>query len=433
MNLKIVLSLLAIGGWTTSAQAATNVLQLTPALLNLHAEELRTNAPALRAADHRVEAARAGTEAVRVWDDPEVSLGTMLAPGRMRRDDGDLIYGVSQKLPLFGRPAAAREAASAEARSAETRADYQFQLLRLELVRRFLAAAEADHDASLTGEDLDWLDSLVATAEERFKAGQGNSTDTLRLRNERDLVLSRLATQEQLALQARRELNRVLNREPGSPWPTLRLPDPGPEVRFNEGLRKLALRNEARLKVLRREADVAVAQVDVARRTAKPEVRVFGELRQHLGSGDVREGMVGVGLTVPWFNRGRYRAEVARASGEADAARFDVADYERFVPVEAERVATLADNARREALALRDQVLPRTEEIIELQRRAWTAGEEDLSRVLETRRQWIENRRLLVAAVAEQWRMLAELTLCCGLADLEALEMLPAGGKEQNP
>ena len=31
---------------------------------------------------------------------------------------------------------------------------------------------------------------------------------------------------------------------------------------------------------------------------------------------------------------------------------------------------------------------------------------------------------MLANATAEQWQMLAEITLCCGLADLEALEAL---------
>jgi hypothetical protein len=49
-----------------------------------------------------------------------------------------------------------------------------------------------------------------------------------------------------------------------------------------------------------------------------------------------------------------------------------------------------------------------------------------LSEVLEGRRMLLEARLMAVRAVAEQYQMLAELVLCCGLGDLEALRMIGA-------
>ena len=49
--------------------------------------------------------------------------------------------------------------------------------------------------------------------------------------------------------------------------------------------------------------------------------------------------------------------------------------------------------------------------------------------MLETRRLLLEARLLRARAVADQFEMLSELVLCCGLGDLEALQMLNAGVK----
>jgi outer membrane protein TolC len=425
MKTKCLLSLLALGLQAALAGPdQVGAIHLTPSVMNQFAEELRTNAPSLHAAEARTDGARANVAAVRTWADPEVSLGKMFAEDAMRRNEGDLLYGVSQKLPLFGQPQAARSAAEAAGRAAEARSRYQFQLLRLELVQQLLKKAVLDHHATLAAEDLEWQASLTRIVEARFKAGQGRAADILRSQNERDLLAANATNQVDLARQAGRELSRLLGRDPQIRWPTLHLPDLGPEVPFNLHIRQLTLRNEARLKVLRSEAANSEARVDVVRRAARPDVKVFGELRQYSGSGELRQGMVGIGLSIPWFNRGHYKAELSRARAESEAARYDVEDYERIVPVEAERVATLANNARRQALALRDQVIPRTEEMIEVLRRNWTAGEADLLPLLTARREWIDTRRMEAEAVSEQWRMLAELTLCCGLADLEALDML---------
>ena len=42
-------------------------------------------------------------------------LGGMVADKEMRAEDGDILYGVEQKLPLFGRPGLARKVAQADA------------------------------------------------------------------------------------------------------------------------------------------------------------------------------------------------------------------------------------------------------------------------------------------------------------------------------
>jgi outer membrane protein TolC len=414
-------------GWQSVLAASDpQPLHLTPAVMNRFSEELHTNAPSLLAAEARTVAARANTDAVRTWADTEVSLGGMVAADPMRRDEGDLIYGVAQKLPLFGQPQAARTAAEAAAKTAQAGNDYRFQLLRLELVQQLLKKAVLDYDVTISSDDLGWQESLTRIAEERYKSGLGTSADILRLRNEHDRLAADFTNRIDLARQAGRDLSRLLCRDPQVAWPVLHLPELGPEIRFNDGLRQLTLRNEARLKVLRREAEGSEARVDVVRRAARPDVKLFGELRQYSGSGELRQGMIGIGLSIPWFNRGHYKADLSRARAEAEAARYDVEDYERIVPVEAERVATVANNARREALALRERIIPRTDELITVLRRNWTAGEADLLPLLTARREWIDNQRLLAEATAEQWRMLAEITLCCGLADLEALELLNA-------
>ena len=44
--------------------------------------------------------------------------------------------------------------------------------------------------------------------------------------------------------------------------------------------------------------------------------------------------------------------------------------------------------------------------------------------VLEARRMVLEGRTMQARAVAEQYQMMADLVLCCGLGDLESLQML---------
>ena len=50
--------------------------------------------------------------------------------------------------------------------------------------------------------------------------------------------------------------------------------------------------------------------------------------------------------------------------------------------------------------------------------------------VVETRRMLLDARLMYARAVAEQYTMMAELVLCCGLGDFEALEMIGALPKD---
>ena len=72
--------------------------------------EARTNHPALKAADSRVRAATLNAGAVRTWDDPMAMFGGSVYgdKGFKPDEDGNLAYGVEQKLPLWGRPKLAR-------------------------------------------------------------------------------------------------------------------------------------------------------------------------------------------------------------------------------------------------------------------------------------------------------------------------------------
>ncbi len=92
--------------------------------------------------------------------------------------------------------------------------------------------------------------------------------------------------------------------------------------------------------------------------------------------------------------------------------------------------------AHREAVALRDEVIPRAEQAFAAAHAGWSNGRGMLNDVLEARRMILDSRRMLARAITEEWSAMSELVLCCGLGDLEALEILarkPAASAEPVP
>lgn len=427
--MKNILILVLFGLTTAASRAAdSNAVQLTPAFVNAFVEEMRTNHPALRAVESRVRAASFNTNAVRLWDDPVFSFGGVAASSRGPRlsEDGDLVYGLEQKLPLFGKVQATRRVAEAEAESEAARLAYQFQILRRDLVKALFKAALADRAVGIATQDLDWLDTMAATTEERHRAGTATQVELLRLQNERAKRASQLRTESNRRDHERLAVNRFLNRELHAPLPRLELPPLAGPVPYNQRLVDYAEKFEPKLGVMRQEIRQAEASVAATRKSRLPDVSAGIEGRQYSGDGGFREGMFTVSLSLPWFNRGKYRNDVARDEARLQAVELAAVDHQLSVREEVHHLAVSLDAARREALLYRDEILPRSEQAIESAHANWAANRGPFNDVMEARRMLLEAQLLYARAVSEQYQKLSELVLCCGLGDLEALESIGA-------
>src|SRR5260221_14001397 len=99
------------------ANETNNAVVISTALINRLVAEARTNNPSLKAADSRVRSATLNAEGVRTWEDPMATFGGSVysAEGFKASEDGNLIYGIEQKLPIWGQPKLNRSIAEAGA------------------------------------------------------------------------------------------------------------------------------------------------------------------------------------------------------------------------------------------------------------------------------------------------------------------------------
>jgi outer membrane protein TolC len=136
--------------------------------------------------------------------------------------------------------------------------------------------------------------------------------------------------------------------------------------------------------------------------------------------------MVRLSVSLPWVNDAKYRQETRRENARRQAAEFDAADYELSLREELRRLTAGIDASRREALLYRDEIIPRSVQALASAEASWAANRALFLDVLEARRMLVDARLTYARAVTEQYRLLTELVLCCGLGDLEALEMIGA-------
>lgn len=441
LHMRTLLCLLIGAGWldcaSTAAAAETpgGRVRLSNEFLSALVEEARTNHPGLRAAQLRQSAAEREAAAVRLWEDPMFRFGGVVGndPGPDLEMEGDLLYEVEQKLPLFGKATAMRREAEAAAGVAGASANYQFQILRRSLVQAAQQLALSEELLRIGQEDLVLVDRMTDFARERQRAGTESGFDLLRLENERQKRQQQLETQRLQRDFDRVTLNRLLARPADRSWPELELDGVAPAIPLSEELFSMGTKFEPRLQTMRQEIAMAEAGVEVSRRNRLPDLSLGVEGRQWSGSGDFREGMFTVGLNLPWFNRSRYRADLDRARHRADAARAEVDDYELDVRRELFRIWTRIDAARREALLYRDSIIPRSELAVQTALAAWGTGRGMFLELMDARRMLTEARVMHVRALAEQHQMIADLITCCGVAELDSLLMLGARPDSPDP
>ncbi len=415
------------------AVGSTKAIVLTPDYLGQLADEMRTNNPALRAAVAMTNAAAAGVAAVRTWDDPMLMVGGMGAREDMRADEGDILYGVEQKLPLFGKPRLERNVARAELATESANLDYQFQKLRVELAKAAFRAALADRVVAIGEQDLAWLDTMKQLLESNARNGQVLLAEILQIQNERDKRANQLQTDRSQLTHELVTLDRLLNRDVRSPWPALELPAVAGAVSFNARLVEFALKYEPKTLMMQRQVQQAEAMVEVTRRQSYPDISAGFEARNYSGDGSFRQGMLILRMNLPWANRSKIRADVRRDQAKLSAAQFELSDERLALREELHLLTVKIDSARREALLYRDRIIPRTESTLDTVRAGWQGGQNAFREILDTHRMLLDARLMFVRAVAEQYEMLSELVLCCGLGDLTALSMIGAESETAPP
>lgn len=422
-NLRILLLLACLGraGLVPGAAApaaGTNAVSVSPTLLAGLFAEARANNAGLRVAEARVVASQRAIETVRSWEDPRVSLGGLVGPARrMPSQDGDLVYGVEQMLPLWDRPRLNREILVAGSQAEATEAALRETQVRREVTRSLLRLALIHRTADFLTNDLAWLDALIGLQEERFRAGFGSHTDLLQLQNEKSRRADAVRTEQSRRRTEQAALNRLLGRPLDAPWPAVELPLLAPPVAPSPALAGYAATNEPRLKVLRQARAQAEAVTRLTETTRRPDVSFGIQGRQYTGDGGLRETMFSVSFNLPWWNAPKYRADLRRDEARVRTLEAELADYELSVREEILRLTLATDTAHREAVLYRDEILQRTQQAMASHQAMWEGNRGPLRDVLDGRRAFLEGQLARDRAIVEQHLAFADLAALCDLPD----------------
>ncbi len=404
----------------------TNAVVITTGLINRLVAEARTNNPSLKAADSRVRSATLNAEAVRTWEDPMATFGGSVysSLGMDPAQEGDLAYGIEQKLPLWGQPRLNRRIAEAGTAKQQAEAGLRLEEVRRDITKGLLAIAFAQRVVEVGEQDLAWLDVTAKAMENKYRVGDAVLADTLQIQNELAKRTDELRTDRNRLAHERFALNQLLDRPLDSPWPSLQLPPVGPAIPLSQKLLALALQNEPKLKVMEQEIKQARATADLTRKSRLPDVSLGVEGREYSGDGEFRSGMFTLRFSLPWFNEGKYDKDYARDKEREKTAEDEREEQVLMVREELHHLSLESEADRREALLYGDEISTRAAQALTSRLADWENGHGMFRDVLEARRTSLDSELMSARATAEQNEMLAELVLWTGLENIEALAPL---------
>lgn len=270
-------------------------------------------------------------------------------------------YQVEQLLPAFGVRGALQRAGVAAREAAAAERDARLWRLRSdarELIARHGAAAERLQAAQLL---VSLVDKLIEALRAREREGEGSRFD--RLRAEQDLVEARQAATDALVelSAARGAITALLPRGAAVPQRFAAMRESGdPEP--VEALVARAGEARAELRALQSAAQRFRSEAEAAARATGPAPNINAGLKRADDQGERRAGaIVGIGVTVPLFNRGprqaaRWHAEQVRADLEYAAIDADIRSQVANA-IEALTLRRQASGAAVAALAAADDLI----------------------------------------------------------------------------
>lgn len=403
-----------------------------PLTLRTVLDSLRTDSPAIAAAQNRVRAADAARTTSRAFGNPMLSYSVDQArfPGAQPLVGMSRQTFITATVPLesFYQRGARITRASAELRAVEADAASERQRMGLEAAAAFYRVALAQVEAETTRELEGWLDTVVNYNRARVREGVTAEADLIRATIERDrIALERTLQSAELARSGA----------------MLRM--------YLPSARSTALANAPAYRVAVHDAPFALQPIPLMNAAAqpgaqaplapsmRPEVRsarervaasdaqigaersmVFRELGATIGTMLTMNQtalVAGLSLPIPMFDRNR--GEIQRARAERDVAASELAATERSMNAELQGAyeAAVLLTERITQLTQRDSAnfLARAEESRRIALGAYREGAVPLLQVIDAAQSWASSRVAYYRALFAQQQSILELTVAQGV------------------
>lgn len=373
--------------------------------------------PGLQAAYADFEAALQKVPQLKALPDPALSFGYFISPVETRVGPQRAKLSLSQMFPWFGTLRAQADAAALEAEARYQEFLDERNSLYYKLADAWYPLFELGRWKEIEQENIDILLSYKSIAESRFKSGEGDMSDVLRV----DIMLNSAISSLSIFTKKEKPLlstfNKLLNRGESE---EVEIPDSLDTYYMPAGIEKDSmLNNNPVVNAFDLKVQAGEAKEEAARRQGLPKLGlgldyvIVGERTDMSTPGNGRDVIMPmVSLSIPVY-RDKYKARVREAQlmqksyslKKAEYINSLVSDYDMAV-YEIQRQKELIDLYRKQ--------VKETEKVLRLLVRAYSNSGKEFEEVLRLQQQILEYRKMKASAEAEYRTALARLNYLTG-------------------
>lgn len=408
---------LVIACWTAAAAAQMTPVPAQNQLLQLSRQaaidEALARNPALAAARAQVEEARAAV--VNAAAIPDASLtadvtgqSNLFKPGSATGNDQ--IFGFT--VPFPGKIGLRRDVATAQLRAAE------FNVTQLQ--EQVASQAARAYDALLVAlrhrEDLNQSKQLasdfVQKTQARFLAGTVAKVDVVKAQTDLAQAENDLIANERAIATARASLNRILGRMAGAPLETTDALNIPPAIADVNVLEQLAENSRPEIRSLLAQLEGARAATRLAKEFWAPDFNLSAGRNAVDGTPTTYTSAATIGLPILFWQH--QRGEVAAARHREEELAADLSDTHAQVSLDVQTAFANASTSLRQAIFIRDQLLPEAQEVYRVASVSYGLGGSSALDLLDAKRTLLAAEAQYVDALGAANDALAALELAVG-------------------
>ncbi len=415
----------AIALMTTTGGA---VAQTSPWTLESTVQQVLVVAPERHAAEAQVLALQGTRRQAGVWHNPTIGLGASNAMSKEDGQGGTTLNEITirQALPLSGRLDQQRQQADAYLKQAQAGAVEQQLMLEYEAARVFHNLQLNRALFQLTEQRLQSADEFQHIGRRREQAGDLSRLERLRLDLVRENASQLIATAEGKVSEALSDFQTLLNLT--DPQPVLLSLEQLPSHPSLAALER-QLEHHPALQAARQKIAAANQSIDLARtsRLADPEIWL-SRGRDYLGG--QRQGVTafGVSIAVPLWNTGAGQIDSARAT--RDKAQFELEALQRQLSNRLRLNHLHLGHLLDQAQEYLPKVLEPAEQLFQLSRSGFSAGEVEILALVDAVNGYYEARIRYLELLQQSWLEAAELRRSAGISLLTANTPISEGSPQ---
>lgn len=370
--------------------------------------------PEVRATQARARAERERIEQAGAWENTTVGL-ELMRRATLRPDRADEVeWMVAQKIPLTSQRKRRVELAKADAAVAASRVPARLTSLVIRATDAFYRLARARELLDLTKRNDEVLARGVSAVQSRLADGMTNVASVLLAETARARLQEEVIELEREMAEAATSLNTLRNLPPEAAIGPLDPRENPTGLDSFERLRERALANRPELLAADAQVTAALRATDLATAWI-PDPEVIVRARHLRGRSDpISEYDTAIAISVPWFNRGKYRSGVREAEYRREAAELDAIALRSQTVAELRDAWTGYETANRAVKLYQESLLPLAQRSLEAASTGVDSGRSGILELVAAQKNSSDVRNALAGSLAARARAVAVLGAMTG-------------------